>query len=175
MGRWYFHSTEAVQSMIAREEWLGCRHDASPMFDIPGSTPVWVQYIIFWFLIYKNLCICILLSKSICSIKEHWWSLALSWSDEVQRKFLTTQVFTLHRPAYLALSFFIYFVFVFSLLTSSKKKKKKSKEQRREKDKSEREKKSKENLQKKKREANEEGISPNSKNSSEFRSKRDFL
>ena len=27
--------------MIAREEWLGCRHVASPMFDIPGSTPVW--------------------------------------------------------------------------------------------------------------------------------------
>ena len=28
-------------------------------------------------------------SKSICSIKEHWWSLALSWPDEIQRKFLT--------------------------------------------------------------------------------------
>ena len=25
----------------------------------------------------------IMFSKSICSIKEHWWSLALSWSDEV--------------------------------------------------------------------------------------------
>ena len=27
--------------MVAREEWLECRHDASPMLDIPGSTPVW--------------------------------------------------------------------------------------------------------------------------------------
>ena len=42
---------------------------------------------IFWFSIYKNLCICILFSKSICSIKEHWWSLTLSWPDEVQRMF----------------------------------------------------------------------------------------
>ena len=40
--------------MLAREEWLGCRHDASPMVDIPGSTPVWAQYIYFWFLM-KNL------------------------------------------------------------------------------------------------------------------------
>ena len=41
------HSTEAVWEMIAREEWLGCRYDVSPMFDIPGSTPVWAHYIIF--------------------------------------------------------------------------------------------------------------------------------
>ena len=27
--------------------------------------------------------------NSICSIKEHWWSLTLSWSDEVQRMFST--------------------------------------------------------------------------------------
>ena len=40
-----FHSTEAVWEMIAREEWLGCRHDASPMFDILGSTSVWAPYI----------------------------------------------------------------------------------------------------------------------------------
>ena len=79
--------------MIAQEEWLGYRHDASPIFDILGSTLVWAQCIIFWFLIYKNLCICILLSKSICSIKEHWWSLALSWPDEDQRMFSTTHEF----------------------------------------------------------------------------------
>ena len=36
----YFHSTEAIWEMITREEWLECRYDASPMFDIPGSTPV---------------------------------------------------------------------------------------------------------------------------------------
>ena len=32
---------------LAREEWLGCRHVASPMFDIPRSTPVWAPYILF--------------------------------------------------------------------------------------------------------------------------------
>ena len=41
------HSTEVVWEMITQEEWLGCWHDASPMFDIPGSTPVWAQYIYF--------------------------------------------------------------------------------------------------------------------------------
>ena len=46
-GEILFHSTEAVWEMVTREEWLGCRHDASPMFDIPRSTPVWAQYIIF--------------------------------------------------------------------------------------------------------------------------------
>ena len=38
----------------------------------------------------QNLCICILFFlKSICNIKEHWWSLTLSWPDEVQRMILT--------------------------------------------------------------------------------------
>ena len=44
-GEILFHSTEVVWELIAQEEWLGCRHDASPMFDIPGSTPMWAQYI----------------------------------------------------------------------------------------------------------------------------------
>ena len=39
-GETLFHFIEAVWEMKAREEWLGCRHDASPMLDIPGSTPV---------------------------------------------------------------------------------------------------------------------------------------
>ena len=39
-GDTLIHSTEAVWEILAREEWLECRHDASPMFDIPGSTPV---------------------------------------------------------------------------------------------------------------------------------------
>ena len=47
-GKWYLHSTEAVWEMIVREEWLECQHDASPMFDIPGSTPVWASYILFF-------------------------------------------------------------------------------------------------------------------------------
>ena len=37
----------AYGEMIARKEWLGCRYDASPMFDIPGSTPIWAQCILF--------------------------------------------------------------------------------------------------------------------------------
>ena len=44
-----FHSTEAVWEMITREEWLECRHDASPMFDIPGLTLVWAQCMVFFF------------------------------------------------------------------------------------------------------------------------------
>ena len=51
MGRQLFHSTEAVWKMLAREEWLECRHNASPMVDIPGSTPVWAQYMYFRLLI----------------------------------------------------------------------------------------------------------------------------
>ena len=43
---------QGCMGVEAREEWLGCRHDVSPMFDILGSTPVWAQCIIFWFSIY---------------------------------------------------------------------------------------------------------------------------
>ena len=32
-------------------------------------------------------------SKSIYDIKEHWWSLTLSWPDEVQRMFSTAHEF----------------------------------------------------------------------------------
>ena len=45
---------------------------------------------IFWFLKYKDLYICILFSKSIFSVKKHWWSLSLFWSNKVQRMFSTT-------------------------------------------------------------------------------------
>ena len=47
-GEILFHSTEAVWELVSREEWLGCQHDASPMFDILGSTPMWAQYILFF-------------------------------------------------------------------------------------------------------------------------------
>ena len=53
------------------------------------NTSVGSVYNIFWFSKYKNLCICILFSKSICSIKEHWWYLTSSWPDDVQRMFST--------------------------------------------------------------------------------------
>ena len=47
MERWLFHSIEAVWEMLAQKEWLGCRHDLSLIVDIPGSTPVWAQYMYF--------------------------------------------------------------------------------------------------------------------------------
>ena len=53
MGRFYFHSTEAVWEMIAREEWLGCRHDVAHVGHTRVNTSVGSTYIIFWFLKYK--------------------------------------------------------------------------------------------------------------------------
>ena len=35
--------------------------------------------------------------KSICSIKEHWWSLTLSWLDKFQRMFSTAHEFSFNR------------------------------------------------------------------------------
>ena len=87
MGRQLFHSTEAVWEMLAREEWLGCRHDASPMVDIPGSTPVWAQYMYFLFLIQNLYVLCF--QRSIYIMKGHWWFLTLSWLDDDQGTFLT--------------------------------------------------------------------------------------
>ena len=55
-GETIIHSTKAVWEILAREEWLGCRHDTSPMVDILGPTLVWAPYMIFfWFSWYKNL------------------------------------------------------------------------------------------------------------------------
>ena len=51
-----FHSTETVWEMVAREEWLGCRHDALFMFDIPKSTPVGSLYIyIYYFFDFHDI------------------------------------------------------------------------------------------------------------------------
>ena len=44
-GETLIHSTEVVWEILAWEEWLGCRYDASSMFDIPKSTPMWAPYI----------------------------------------------------------------------------------------------------------------------------------
>ena len=46
-GETMIHFTKTIWEMLARKEWLGCRQDASPMFDIPRSTPVWAPYMIF--------------------------------------------------------------------------------------------------------------------------------
>ena len=40
-GEMIFSLHRGCMGMITWEEWLGCRHDVSPMLDIPGSTPVW--------------------------------------------------------------------------------------------------------------------------------------
>ena len=65
-GETMIHSTKAVWEMLAREECLGCRYDASLMFDIPGSTPVWAPYMIFsgfydikiyMYYVLKSICI----------------------------------------------------------------------------------------------------------------------
>ena len=47
-GEILFYSIEAVWEIIAQEKWLGCQHDASSMFDILGSIPVWAAYILFF-------------------------------------------------------------------------------------------------------------------------------
>ena len=80
MGRQLFYSTKIVWEMLTREEWLGCRHDASPMVDIPGSTPVWAQYMYFLFLIQNLYVLCF--QRSIYIMNGHWWSLTLSWLDD---------------------------------------------------------------------------------------------
>ena len=58
-GETIFHSTEAVREMVAREEWLGCRHDASPIFDI-------LSYVIFVYL-FTYRCISCFLTKPWCA------------------------------------------------------------------------------------------------------------
>ena len=56
MGRCDFHSTEAVWEMIAREEWLGCRHDVAHVGHTRVNTSVGSIFIIFFgFSYYKNL------------------------------------------------------------------------------------------------------------------------
>ena len=83
-GDTLIHSTEAVWEILARREWLGCQHDATLMFNIPESTPMWVQYIYIYFLDFKDIKTYIYyVFKSICIIKEHWWTLTSSWPEEV--------------------------------------------------------------------------------------------
>ena len=70
-GEMIFHSTEAVWEMVARKEWLGCRHVASPMFDIPRSTPVWAPYILFFDFQDIKTYVYAYCFQNLCSIKEH--------------------------------------------------------------------------------------------------------
>ena len=66
MGRLLFTPPRLFWEMLVRKEWLGCRHDTSPMINIPESTLVWVPYIIFFgfddikihmFYVFKIICI----------------------------------------------------------------------------------------------------------------------
>ena len=70
-GETLIHSIETVWEILAQKEWLVCQHDASPIFDILGSTPIWAQYI--YFLDFKDIkTYMYYVFKSIRIIKEHW-------------------------------------------------------------------------------------------------------
>ena len=47
MGRYYFHSIEAIWELITREEWLGCRHDVAHVGYTRVNTSVGSLYIVF--------------------------------------------------------------------------------------------------------------------------------
>ena len=109
MGRWYFHSTEAVWEMIAWEEWLGCWYDASPMFNIPGSTPVWAEYIFSGFSRYKNLYV-------LCFQSYTYYKITLVGSDLILARWGSENVFRLpisfkrdfnHKRVYLYMCFIV--------------------------------------------------------------------
>ena len=55
MGRLYFHSTETVWEMIAREEWLRCRHDVAHVGHTRVNTSLGSMCIVFWIFILKTL------------------------------------------------------------------------------------------------------------------------
>ena len=92
-GEILFHSIEAVCEMVAQKEWLRCRHEASPMFDIPGSTLVWVQYILFFGFPNIKTYMYYVFKIYICTIKKNWQCLILSWPDKVQRMISTVHEF----------------------------------------------------------------------------------
>ena len=53
MGRVYFHSTEVVWEMVAREEWLGCRHAVAHVGHTRVNTSVGSTYLFLGFSFYK--------------------------------------------------------------------------------------------------------------------------
>ena len=61
MGRLYFHSTEAVWEMVAREEWLGCRHAVAHVGHTQVNTSVGST---FYFWVFHSIkLICTMFSK----------------------------------------------------------------------------------------------------------------
>ena len=90
MGRLYFHSTEAVWEMVAREEWLGCRHAVAHVGHTWINTSMGLTYLFLGFSFYKTYMYYVFKTKYIyiySMTQKHWWSLTLSWPDEVQRMF----------------------------------------------------------------------------------------
>ena len=64
----------------------------SPMLDIPGSTPVWLNVFSDFYYI-TSMYMYNVFKIYIYSIKEHWWDLTLFWPDEVQSMFSTAHGF----------------------------------------------------------------------------------
>ena len=74
--------------MVAREEWLGCRHAVIHVGHTRVNTSVGSTYVIYGFLFYKIYMYYVFKTKYLYSMKQkHWWSLTLSWPDEVQKMF----------------------------------------------------------------------------------------
>ena len=93
MGRLCFHSTEAVWERIARKEWLGVDM-MSPMLYIPGSTPVWAQFILFFGFSYYKIYMYYVLKSIYIQYKTKTLVVSdLVWPDEVQRTFSTAHWF----------------------------------------------------------------------------------
>ena len=55
MERCYFHSTETIWELIAREEWLGCRHDVAHVGHTQVNTSVGSMYTLFLDLYIINI------------------------------------------------------------------------------------------------------------------------
>ena len=90
MGRYYFHSTEAVWELSSGRV-VGVSTWCHPCWTYPGQHQCGLN--VYYFPGFHTIKIDILFSKAICSIKEHWWSLTLSWPDEDQRMFSTAHEF----------------------------------------------------------------------------------
>ena len=78
------------------KKWLGCRHVVAHVGHTRVNTSVGSTYIIF-LIFFKNIkTYMYYVFKSIhvySIIQKHWWSLILSWPDEVQRTFSTAHWF----------------------------------------------------------------------------------
>ena len=79
--------------MIAREEWLGVGMMHRPCLTYPGQHQYGLS--IYFFLVFKDIkAYMYYIFKCTYSIKEHWWTLTLSWPDKVQRMFSTAHEFS---------------------------------------------------------------------------------